>query len=163
MSESERIAGLLQDVFFGGGLHGAGEAWHGPALSPLVKDLPADQAAKKIAASTHSIWELVTHIGNWNEIQVRRLGGERLDNLINTEADWPKSVSGREDDWARALERLRQSCETLKNAISDFDTAGLEEKFPNREYSHYVALHGIVHHIIYHTGQIALVRKALAA
>jgi hypothetical protein len=39
----------------------------------------------------------------------------------------------------------------------------LEDKFPNREYSHYVALHGIVHHIIYHTGQIALVRKALAA
>jgi hypothetical protein len=39
----------------------------------------------------------------------------------------------------------------------------LESQFPNREYSHYVALHGILHHIIYHTGQIALVRKALAS
>jgi len=162
MNESERIAALVHDVFFGGGGHGPGEAWHGPALFPLVKDLPADQAAKKLGGTTHSMWELVTHIANWNEIQVRRLNGERLEGLINTEKDWPKTITGREEDWAREIERLRKSCETLKNAISGFNSDRLDEPFPNREYSHYVALHGIVHHIIYHTGQVVLVRKALA-
>jgi uncharacterized damage-inducible protein DinB len=163
MEENKRIAGLVHDVFFGGGQHDPGEAWHGPALYPLVKDLPADQAAKRPAGLTHCMWELVMHIANWNEIQVRRMKGERLDNLMNTESDWPRSISGKEEDWKRQLDRLKRSCETLRDEVSGFSTERLESQFPNREYSHYVALHGILHHIIYHTGQIALVRKALAS
>jgi uncharacterized damage-inducible protein DinB len=159
MGESQRIATLVDDVFFGGK---TGEAWHGSALWPLVKDLPAAQATKRAASNTHSIWELATHIANWNDIMVRRLDGEVIENVMNTEADWPKDREITEQEWQAQLARLKTSCERLRHKIAGLSDDKLADMFPNREYSHYQVMHGIMHHIIYHTGQVALVRKALA-
>jgi uncharacterized damage-inducible protein DinB len=143
MNESERIAGLLHDVFHGEPLdHQPVEAWHGPATLGLVQDLSADLAAKKPAGGVHTIWQLVLHIASWNEITVRRLGGVVVDGLLNTEVDWPKTGTT-ESEWRAAVERLKKSA-------------------PNRKHSNYVMLHGILHHVVYHSGQIAMLRKMLA-
>lgn len=163
MSESKRIAGLLHDVVYGEMLdHGPGEAWHGPALLGLVDDLPAAQAAKKPIVGAHSIWELVLHIGNWNEISVRRLGGEAVEGLIDTEQDWPKQASGDEQAWKAAVARLRASCDALQKAIAAATDDKLAQPAVNRKFTNYVMLQGIIHHVVYHSGQIALLRKALA-
>jgi len=163
MSESKRIAGLLHDVFIGELLdHQPGEAWHGPAVLCLVQDLPAEQAAKRPLPGVHSIWELTVHIANWNEITVRRLGGEAVERLINTEHDWPRDAAGDERAWRAAVDRLRRSYESLHAAIAAASDQKLAEKAPKRKFSNYVMLHGIIHHCVYHSGQIALVRKALA-
>jgi uncharacterized damage-inducible protein DinB len=163
MSESKRIAGLLHDVFIGELLsHQPGEAWHGPAVLGLVEDLSAEQAAKKPLPGVHSIWELTLHIANWNEIVVRRLGGEAVEGLINTEQDWPRQADGDEQAWRQTVDRLKRSYESLLAAIAAASDQKLAEKAPNRKFSNYVMLHGIIHHNVYHAGQIAMLRKALA-
>ena len=163
MSESTRIAGLLHDIFHGELLeHQPGEAWHGPALLGMVQDLPADQALKKPVAGGHSIWELVVHIANWNEITVRRLNGEAVEGLIDTEADWPRRTGDNEADWKKDVARLNRSYEQLHAAIAGAADEKLAARAVNRKFSNYVMLHGIIHHIVYHSGQIALLRKALA-
>lgn len=163
MTESTRLAGLLHDVFHGELLdHRPGEAWHGPSTLGLVQDLSAVDAAKKPIPGAHSIWELVLHIGNWNDIIARRLGGEKLDGLMNTEVDWPKNAAGDEAAWHDALERLKRSYETLHQAMLSASEEKLAQPAVNRKHSNYVMLHGIIHHITYHSGQIGLLRKALA-
>ena len=161
MSESERIAGLLHDVFHGELMdHQPGEAWHGPATLGLVQDLPADQAAKKLHG-THSIWELTLHIASWNEIIVRRLGGEAVDGLMNTEVDWPKAGTS-EGEWRATVDRLKKSYESLHAAIEKASAEKLKQPASNRKHSNYIMLHGIIDHMVYHSGQIAMLRKMLA-
>jgi uncharacterized damage-inducible protein DinB len=162
MNESERISGLLHDVFIGELLdHQTGEAWHGPATLALVQDLSAEQAAKKPVAGSHSIWELTLHIASWNEITIRRLSGETVDGLMNTEHDWP-TPGTTENEWRATVARLERSYESLYAAITAASNERLLQSAPNRKHSVYVMLHGIIHHVIYHSGQIALLRKALA-
>jgi uncharacterized damage-inducible protein DinB len=163
MPESTRIAGLLRDVIHGELLdHQAGEAWHGPSTLGLVQDLSAADAARKPIPGAHSIWELVLHIGNWNDIIARRLAGEKLDGLMNTDVDWPKNANGDEAAWREALDRLKRSYDTLHQAISAASDEKLAQPAVNRKHSNYVLLHGIIHHIVYHSGQIGLLRKALS-
>ena len=162
MSESQRIAGLLHDGFIGELIdHHEGEAWYGPATLGLVQDLSAEQAAKKPLPGMHSIWELALHIASWNEITVRRLGGEALDGLMNTEHDWPKTGTT-DQQWRADVERLKRSYESLHAAMAAVSEQKLSEHAPNRKHSIYVMLHGIIHHMVYHSGQITMLRKALA-
>ena len=163
MPESTRIAGLLHDVFHGELLdHQPGEAWHGPATLGLVQDLSAADAAKKPIPGGHSIWELVLHIANWNDIIVRRLARENVVGLVNTEVDWPKNAGGNDAAWRDAIDRMRHSYENLLKAIAAASDEKLAESAVNRKHSNYVMLHGIIHHVVYHSGQIGLLRKALS-
>ena len=163
MFESTSIAGLLHDVFHGELLdHQPGEAWHGPATLGLVQDLSAADAAMKPIPGGHSIWELVLHIANWNEIVARRLAGEKVEGKLDTEYDWPKGAGGEERAWKDAIERLKRSYDTLHKAIGAVSDEQLPRSAVNRKHSNYVLAHGIIHHIVYHSGQIGLLRKALA-
>jgi len=163
MSESTRIAGLLHAVVHGELLdHQLGEAWHGPATLGLLQDLSAADAAKKPIPGTHSILELVLHIANWNEIVARRLAGEKVEGKLDTEYDWPKGAGAEEQAWKAAVERLKRSYDTLRTAISATSDEKLAQAAVNRKHSNYVMLHGIIHHIVYHSGQIGLLRRTLA-
>jgi uncharacterized damage-inducible protein DinB len=70
-SESTLIAEQLRRAF-------EGDAWHGPALLELVKDMDAATAAARPWPDVHSIWELVLHIAVWDGAACRRLAGEKF-------------------------------------------------------------------------------------
>src|ERR1700688_177008 len=79
-----------------------GDAWHGPALLELLKDVTAATAVAKPLSDVHSIWELLLHIEAWDAASLRRLAGEKtqpsgVDNFPvppkPTEAAWRKAVA----------------------------------------------------------------------
>ena len=158
MPEAQRIAELVRSTYEG---DAKGEAWHGPALKPLLQGVTAAQAAQRPAAGKHSIWELVLHIANWEGVSVRRLAGQRVEFDFDTPGDWPRITETSEAAWHAALQRLEQNNKKLRETIAACSAAQLEEKAVNRDFTHYVALHGIVHHGIYHAGQIAILKRAL--
>ena len=48
----------------------------------------------------------------------------------------------------------------LRDALRKLSDDDLEKIVAGREYSFYFMLHGVVQHFAYHTGQIALLKKA---
>ncbi len=55
-----------------------------------------------------------------------------------------------------------QNAGRLAGAIEGFADARLEEVVPGREYDFYYLFHGIVQHSLYHGGQIAMLKRAVA-
>ncbi len=49
----------------------------------------------------------------------------------------------------------------LADAIKLFSEDDLEKTVPGREFPWFIVLHGIVHHSLYHSGQIAMLKKAV--
>ena len=153
MSEVERIADQLKRAHEGG-------AWHGPAVDELLEGVTAAQAAARPYAGAHNIWELVTHIEAWERAILRRLGGDPA-QIYNTIEDWSPITDPTEESWAEARRRLSETYVALREAILELDDAGLDEPILPNMSTRYVSLHGAVQHTLYHTGQLALVRKAL--
>ena len=151
MSETARIAEQLRRAFEGG-------AWHGPSLMELLADVKAEQAAARPLEAAHTIWELLHHVAAWEAIALRRLQGERLVDVPQSE-DWPPVVDRTATAWERDLAAAREGNSRLGVAIAGLDDARLAATVPGKDYDNYVLLHGVIQHDLYHAGQIAVLKK----
>lgn len=160
MDEPRRTAELYRSVYEG---DAKGEAWHGLALKPLLKDVSAEQASRVPVAGGHSIFQLVEHIAYWEEVVVKRVRGQIVDAPLNTPDDWPPNRKLSDSDWQRTLHRLDASHLALRKAMEQFREEKLVETVPKRDHDYYTLLNGIIDHCVYHSGQIALVKKSLSS
>jgi uncharacterized damage-inducible protein DinB len=150
-SEPTRIADQLRRAF-------EGDAWYGPALLELLKDVDAASAAAKPLASVHSIWELVLHVAAWDGAACRRLAGEKL-QLTGT-ANFPLVRKPTEAAWRKTVAQAKRTHDTLVKTVAALPESRLRERVPGKKYDFYHLLHGVAQHELYHAGQIAILKKA---
>ena len=145
-----------------------GDPWHGSPLREILAGIDHTQAADRAVPGGHTIWELVLHMTAWkNEVRLRLGGAPSGDPQ---EGDWPAPpVNPDAGAWAAAVDALERAHRALIDAIAPLPEAQLfapTNDPRNREtglgVTHYVLLHGIVQHDVYHSGQIALLKKAVA-
>ncbi len=151
MDEIARIDDQLRRAF-------EREAWSGPSLLETLDGVDAAAAARRPVGSAHSIWEIVLHIGAWQDIARRRLAGERVE--VTPEVDWPPVREPSDAAWADALDRLRRGHEALRRVARSLDPGALDGCPADSTVSRYVLAQGVAQHDLYHAGQIALLKKA---
>ena len=74
---------------------------------------------------------------------------------LSEEQNFPK-----ETGWSQALANLEQSQHNLITALESTPDERLQQVVPNRKFKFYTMLLGIIHHDLYHTGQIILLKKS---
>ena len=148
-SEIENLLSLLHNTF-------EKDAWHGPSVKEVLRDINADQAFKRLE-HTHSIIELVGHMTTWRVFVIKKLEGE-IDYKVGDDQNFPASK-----DWTNVLNDLFISQDKLLEQLKSFPAPRLSEIVPHGSYRYtfFTLLHGIIHHDLYHIGQIALIKKSL--
>jgi hypothetical protein len=93
--ELERIGDQLRRSF-------DGDAFYGPPLWELVRDITAEKAAARPRAGTHSIWEIVLHVAAWEgAVRSRIEGGSNFPSReIGPRSPTPVKRDGRKP-WRR--------------------------------------------------------------
>jgi len=142
-----------------------GGAWHGPSIAEALTGVSAADAGARPISGAHSIWEIVLHMTAWADEVGRRL--EEDARPLAGEADWPVVAATSQSDWEAARLRLSDAHRRLRVAIREFPPARLQEQVSGTDNnespdSFYVMLHGLAQHDAYHTGQISLLKKAMA-
>jgi hypothetical protein len=135
-SETKRIAEQLRLVL-------SGDTWTGICAKAILADITAVQAAATYLAAARD-----------------PLAGKPMPHIYKTPADWRVPGDTSTAAWKEAVAQVQRSGEALAAAIERFDPARLGDTVPNREYSFYYLLHGVVQHTFYHLGQIMMVKKA---
>jgi uncharacterized damage-inducible protein DinB len=135
-----------------------GDAWHGPALQELLDGVTPAQAARRPLPGGHSLWELVLHVAAWTDVFRRRLEGERIDDP--EDGDFPRVGEPTPEAWGAALARLGRAQEWIAHRVARLSDADLDAPVPGRDYSRRFLVHGAIRHVVYHSGQIALLKKA---
>jgi hypothetical protein len=154
MGELERIADQLRRALEGG-------AWHGPAVLELLDGVTAAQARERPIAGAHSIWELVLHLGSDYRLVLRRLRGDATP--LAPEEGWPPVPEPTEDNWRASVAGLVALNAEAQRAVAEFDPGRLDRPLvTDPPYTAYVQFVGLTQHALYHAGQIALLKRALA-
>ena len=138
-----------------------GDPWHGPSLKEILSGMSARQAVAKPLANAHSVWELTMHIAGWEDVFLRRLAGQQLNEP--EEGDFPPVIDASEVAWRRTLTRFDETHHKLIEAITGLTDGRLREIVPGKDYTVDYMLRGLVRHHVYHAGQIALLKKGLGA
>lgn len=159
MSECERLADLLTRLI-------DGDPWHGSNLMAQLEGLAPEQAAAHPVPGAHSVWELVLHLTGWATEVRARLHGEPAGEPAD--GDWPAVRAVTPGAWTQAKAALAGSHVALADAVRaagdgmlDTPVTDYRDAAAGTGMSRYLTLHGVVHHAAYHTGQMALLVKAL--
>jgi uncharacterized damage-inducible protein DinB len=159
MTEADRIVDLSRRVI-------TGEPWHAGSLADLLADVTATDAAAHPVPGAHSIWEIVLHMTGWiGEVRARIEGAEAG---TPPAGDWPAVGKASDARWDEARDAFFAAADALEATIATIGPADLDRPVVDRRESEsgegasrYLSAHGIIHHSIYHAGQIALLKRAL--
>jgi hypothetical protein len=112
-----------------------GETWYGPSWRQLLEGVSAREAHRRPIPEAHTIAEIVQHTTTWHDVVRRRLNGETPD--VTDAEDWP-AAEDNDPAWSRAKERLFETGQALWLDL----------------------MLGELEHVIYHAGQVGVLRKA---
>jgi uncharacterized damage-inducible protein DinB len=152
-------------------LHGKGA--HADPLA-CVEDLSAELAARRADGFPHSIGQLVFHMNYWMDYELRRIRGERPAYPEHSAESFPPAASHSDvQDDAQDWDRLRKGFAGLLADFSTLAKTSPDEMQRQIETAHEgdtklagtleAVLWQMVVHNSYHTGQIAMIRRALGA
>jgi uncharacterized damage-inducible protein DinB len=146
-----------------------GKGAHADPLA-CVEDLSVPVAQQNVAGFPHSIGQLVFHINYWMTYELRRIRGEKPKYPEHAAESFPPQPSPAD---ARDWERLQRDLGWLLSEFAKLAQSPREELDRQIESSYdgdrkvagtlEAVLWQMVAHTSYHTGQIAMMRRALNA
>jgi DinB superfamily len=151
MNEIARLQGLLERTY-------SGSCFHGDSIAEIFNSIDAPTAIWIPEGGAHSIWQIVLHMTGWVNVIRQRLTSPTLVNL-SAEENFPAPPAATPENWSATLDGFRDGLTALIEEIGRFPEEKLEKPVPGRSYTFDVLLHGIIHHSLYHAGQISLLQS----
>jgi len=139
-----------------------GEPWIDETFSKKLTGLSEEQAFTRPHPSVHSVAEIVSHLLEWRISILSILQGGARTITIDSPSNWKSNDTLRKEGWTILKERFYKSQQDIIAFLSrqQDDYLLQEDKKENHSYLYYVE--GLVHHDMYHLGQIGLVIKMLS-
>ena len=159
MSTSENFSHELQNVL-------SGDPWYGSPVYTILKGVTFETAYEKPPGSIHNIAEIVLHMIAWTEEVMDRMNG--LPSGVPTSGDWPKTGSPDEQKWQNYVEDLKLVNVNLIGIIQNFPPDQWNEPTNDERngeqgtgVTYEELINGLIQHHIYHSGQIALLKRII--
>ena len=139
-----------------------GDPWFGRSVQAILNEIDEAIVFEK-PKDQHSILELLWHMITWKEFVLSRLRHKNEQTLVHfEELDWRELDHNDTKLWKEGLNRFDALQDELVATIKEKNDDLLTQKVGERNYNFRKLLHGIIHHDIYHLGQIAYVKKILS-
>jgi uncharacterized damage-inducible protein DinB len=152
MEETSRIKSLFAKQF-------DGNPWLGVNFTQKLQHVTPEMAAYKINPDTNSIWEILNHIIGWREVVLQ---GIPQNGYISPNHNYLQPIENPSElEWEHTLVRLKDSQQDWMEFFETLDESIFDEPFGDKPYTYYELILGILHHDIYHLGQISLLIKLL--
>jgi len=141
------------------------EAWCGSSLQEALAGVTAERAAARPVANAHNVWEIVLHVAAWKGAISQRLIGQYV--ALPDEGDWPTVAETTPAAWQETLTLLEERHAQLQSVVETLTDGQLDDILGREQdrttgsgVTHYVTLHGILQHDLYHAAQITILKKA---
>jgi uncharacterized damage-inducible protein DinB len=133
-----------------------GKSWHGPNMIQVLEGISVEKARLRSLSERHSIWELVNHMNYWMSAALK---GVKFGEMPSEKefGDWP-IIGLTAEEWRESVADLERTVNEVLNALMGLSANKLEEKVPGKSYTYRSLLHGVLHHNLYHMGQIAVLK-----
>lgn len=153
--ECRRIADLLEQTF-------EGRAYYGPSVMKCLEGVDAELAAQRPEVNANSIWDIVNHLTLELEYHRRLIEGG-AGEWIRGETTWSEATDTSEAAWSAAIAKLKDANWQLVDAVRGAGDEMLSKQVPElNEWTFFRSLHGTLHHSIFHSGQILMLRRYLS-
>ncbi|HLG39194.1 MAG TPA: DinB family protein [Chitinophagaceae bacterium] len=138
----------------------SGQPWYGRPVYEMLEEIDPAIVYKR-PNKQHSLIELLYHMITWAEFTLRRIEGDKEKDMAAFEKlDW-REIDPKKHTWQKGIAEFKTIHEKIIALLGKKDDAFLKEDVDYRKYNFRFLLNGLIQHNIYHTGQIAYVKKLL--
>lgn len=137
-----------------------GSLWLDETYAKKLGAITDKQAFALGPDGSHSVAQVVAHIVAWRNEVIRRLATDGPRGLnAGTPADWPENDTLRQIGWQALYQELSATQERLIALLQENDDSFLQQKMSSRQLPKDYFVAGLLHHDLYHLGQIGLFLK----
>jgi uncharacterized damage-inducible protein DinB len=137
-----------------------GSLWFDQSFRDKLDALPETTAFARPSPGVHSVAEHVSHMLEWRYECIRRFDGQKYD-LMHAPEDWKTNEALSAVGWSALKSSLYQSTLSMIELIDGKNDTYLDTPFQDTGYTYKYLVEGIIHHDIYHLGQIGVTLKLL--
>ncbi|CAN5455273.1 hypothetical protein BH10BAC5_BH10BAC5_09950 [soil metagenome] len=133
----------------------------GQSFEIQLGDVTSEEAFTSPAKGLRTIAEFLFHIIAWRTSVVSRLEGSEYKIEPDSEKDWANPENLRKNGWDALLIDMKEMQTRIINALQNVDDEFLNTVFGDHGYKYSFLVEGMIHHDVYHLGQIGTVKKLL--
>lgn len=124
----------------------------------VLKDIALHNAVKRLNSSTHTIWELLSHLVFWQDITIDSVEDKEVDWSRSKDENWPEPIESITQEELDALsKRFLTGIERMSALADEVDLSSGMPSWP--EGTKHWAFQMIAQHNSYHLGQIVAIRQ----
>ncbi len=136
------------------------ENWLDENFQKKIGELTEEQAFKRPLPELHSVAEIISHLLVWREESIRKLQGKEAQLSMDSPENWRSNEELKAIGWNNLKNDFFQSQQELIQWIEDETDDYLENVYLDG-YKFKYLIEGLIHHDLYHLGQVGITIKFL--
>jgi uncharacterized damage-inducible protein DinB len=154
---------LIQDYLRQLNLIYEGAPWIDESFAKKLDSVSEEDAFRRPLPEVHSVAEVLSHLIEWRRELIKRFQtGRPAFPLYESEKNWYSNAVLKERGWSQLREDFAATQQELIQLWESWDDDFLQQSYQD-EYPYHYLVEGIVHHDLYHLGQIGLIIKMLGS
>ena len=144
-----------------------GKNWIGSSYAKKLQDIDPDQVFVRPIEGLHSIAEIISHLTLWRQEAVLKIQTGTGSKTDDCEENWLNNEQLKPKGWVAIKSAYDDSLTELIGLLKDKDDEFLTQEYYDTDfkgqYTYQWLLTGMLHHDIYHLGQLGIIIKFLKA
>jgi uncharacterized damage-inducible protein DinB len=138
-----------------------GETWLEESFSKKLNNLSDEQVFTPAPGLNHCVAEVVSHITEWRKELIRKLSHDSSERFLTIESknNWIPLKQLKQTGWCQIYANLEKSQLQINNLLQHKDDNFLDEPLGQTKFNKEYFVAGLLHHDLYHLGQIGLILK----
>lgn len=142
-----------------------GRVWMGPNFARQLGKINESNAFTRPLPDMHSVAEILSHLTTWQKETIIKINTGAGSLTDDCEENWYTNETLKTKGWDSILKEYQESMTMLIELLATKEDRFLEEQYYDPDFKGdfpcAFVINGMLHHSIYHLGQLGLILKFL--
>jgi len=138
----------------------SGSPWIDETFKKKIDALSDEDVFAKPHSQVHSVAEQVSHLTEWRKVIAGALAGFPYESIFDTPANWKSNDELKKMGWGKLKKEFYESHQEIISLLEKQQDAWLGKVYAGGYKMKYL-VEGLMHHDLYHLGQIGIAIKFL--
>ena len=142
-----------------------GKVWIGRSYKNILNEIDEHSAFIRPLEDLHSVAEIISHLTLWRNEAILKIRTGKGSKTDDCEENWLTNERLKVKGWAKIKAEYDQSLSELTSLLKKKDDSFLNEEYYDTDfkgtYTYLFLMNGMLHHDIYHLGQLGIINKYL--
>jgi len=142
-----------------------GKVWIGRSYKNILNEIDEHSAFIRPLEDLHSVAEIISHLTLWRNEAILKIRTGKGSKTDDCEENWLTNERLKAKGWAKIKAEYDQSLSELTSLLKKKNDSFLNEEYYDTDfkgtYTYLFLMNGMLHHDIYHLGQLGIINKYL--